>query len=739
MPASFRLLTLGRLALLTPSGEEDRSLGTRRRKLAVLAFLALARRPVPRDTLVELFWGDQDEDRARHSLSDALSHLRRALGADAISTGRAEIVYNQAAPLRLDIVELQSAVSAKRWDEVVALYGGPFLDAVHLQDSPRWEQWVTQQRTTAERGFEMAARAECARLAAAEEWPACAELAGRWLEQLPLAQDAAAHRLDALARAADSPAEGARQALDAFALWRRRLESDYDLSPERGILERVVALEAIAAPVLPIVPEAIPDELTVAPVPAVGPSEALTATVAPAGEQAPTRSTRRWRPALAVAAVLVLTLGALGMPRSRAERARALYEQARDENGRFHAESEALVREAVAVDSTFAPAWRTLGIILRADESSLAEASTAYARAYEHRDAVDGIERLRVIASYQLEVISDYAAGAETLREILRRDPKQGTVWHELGAIYQRLGDNARAADAYTRANQLNNTSVGRWMNLVDVLYATGDSARASAAVESLAVALPGAPTVFRLTANLASVRGNHVEAERNIRSYIRAQARDTRGQRIGYDLLSRSLWSANRLDEGDRAARESSTLSLQRGEPEIALLSSLAIVQADFWRRGDRARAAAELEMALQRTPIDSIAPLRRPLPEIAASYALLGDTTRALSLLERYDVEFPDEAKRYGAETVAYAYGLIALASGDLERAVQELERVPSADCPVCGLPELGRAYEALGNRQAARQQYRAFLETPTLRRTDLVDALHREWVTARLALLR
>jgi len=737
MPSSFRLLTLGRLALLTPSGEEDRSLGTRRRKLAVLAFLALARRPVPRDTLVELFWGDQDEDRARHSLSDALSHLRRALGADAISTGRADIVYNQSAPLILDIVELQTAVSAKRWDEVVALYGGPFLDAVHLQDSPRWEQWVTQQRTTAERGFETAARAECARLAAVEAWPACAELAGRWLEQLPLAQDAAARRLDALARAADSPADGARHALDAFALWRRRLESEYDLSPESGLLERVVALEAIAAPVIPGVPQAAPDEFTIAPAPAVGPSETVEAPAETARGNAPMRSTRRWR--LAVAALLVLTLGALGMPRSRAERARALYGQARDDAGRLHAESERLVREAVAVDSTFAPAWRTLGIILRADESSLAEASAAYARAYEHRDAVGGIERLRVIASYQIEVITDFAAGAETLREILRRDPTQGAIWHELGAIYQRLGDNARAADAYTRANQLNNTSVGRWINLVDVLYATGDSARASAAVESLAVALPGAPTVFRMTASLASARGDHVEAERNIRAYIRAQARDTRGQRIGYDLLSRTLWSANRLDEGDRAARESSALSLQRGEPEIALLSSLAIVQADFWRRRNRSRAAAELEGALERTPIESIAPLRRPLPEIAASYALLGDTTRALSLLERYDVEFPDEAKRYGAETVAYAYGLIALASGDLERAVQELERVPSSDCPVCGLAELGRTYEALGDRQAARKQYHAFLETPTLRRTDLVDALHREWVTSRLALLR
>lgn len=731
--ASFRLLTLGRLALLAPSGDEDRSLGTRRRKLAVLAYLALARRPVSRDTLVELFWGDQDEERARHSLSDALSHLRRALGADAISAGRAEIVFNQSAALTLDITELQAAASAKRWNEVVALYAGPFLDAVHVQDSPRWEQWVTQQRTSAERAFETAARAECARLAAAEEWGACAALAQRWLEQLPLAQDAAAHLLDGLTRAADTPADGARQALDAFTLWRRRLESEYDLSPEPALVARAEALEAIAAPVLPSAPA--PPALPTAP----PLDESVEQPTEPAAPPATPPTRPRWHLALAAVALLVLSLGAVAMRGNRTERARALHEQARDAEGRLHAESEARVREALAVDSTFAPAWRTLGRILRADESALAEASFAYAKAYEYRDAADGLERLRIVASYQLEVLSDYAAAAATLREVLRLDPSQGIVWHELGAIYQRLGDYVRAADAYTRANRFNNTSVGRWMNLVDMLAAAGDTAAARATVDSLALALPGAPTVFRLTANLASARGDFVEAERQIRAYIRAQASDTRGQRIGYDLLSRALWSDDRLDDGDRAARESSALSLTRGEPEIALLSHLAIVQIDVWRRGDRARAERELQEALQRAPIDSMAPLRRPLPELAATYALLGDTVRAIALLERYEREFSDEAKRYGAESVAYAYGLIALAGGDAERAVQELRRVPSPECPVCGLPELGRAYEALGDTESARKQYRAYLETPTLRRTDLVDALHRDWVTRRLARAR
>src|ERR671939_1649306 len=88
---NFRLITLGRIALVDLRGEEDATLSKRRLKLALLVVLALARRPLSRDALVEMFWGEQDEERARHSLSDALSHLRRVLGRDAVTMHHADV------------------------------------------------------------------------------------------------------------------------------------------------------------------------------------------------------------------------------------------------------------------------------------------------------------------------------------------------------------------------------------------------------------------------------------------------------------------------------------------------------------------------------------------------------------------------------------------------------------------------------------------------------------------------
>src|SRR5215208_472995 len=132
---NFRLITLGRIALVSPRGDEDASLGARRLKLALLVVLALARRPLSRDYLVGMFWGDQDEERARHSLSDALSHLRRALGRESISVRQAEVVLTDEARLDVDAVDFSEAVTARDYARAVALYGGPFLDSVYVAGS----------------------------------------------------------------------------------------------------------------------------------------------------------------------------------------------------------------------------------------------------------------------------------------------------------------------------------------------------------------------------------------------------------------------------------------------------------------------------------------------------------------------------------------------------------------------------------------------------------------------------
>src|SRR5678816_2907278 len=118
----FRLITLGRLTLVGGGGEEDASLARRRLKLAVLSVLALARRPIPRDTLLGLFWAETDEARARHSLSNALSSLRGALGERSITTRDADVALDGSALLDVDAIEFTEAVENRDFARAVELY-----------------------------------------------------------------------------------------------------------------------------------------------------------------------------------------------------------------------------------------------------------------------------------------------------------------------------------------------------------------------------------------------------------------------------------------------------------------------------------------------------------------------------------------------------------------------------------------------------------------------------------------
>lgn len=179
---AFRLITLGRIALVAPDGREEGSLSKRRRKLALLAMVALTNRPLPRDLLIEIFWGDQDEARARHSLSDTLSHLRRVLGRDALTTRTADVALSEDAPLVLDSREFESAVAAQDYARAVDLYGGPFLDGLYVEGSPRWDQWVSRERVRLEELFLKACDKHCMGLARLRRWDECGELAARWLE-----------------------------------------------------------------------------------------------------------------------------------------------------------------------------------------------------------------------------------------------------------------------------------------------------------------------------------------------------------------------------------------------------------------------------------------------------------------------------------------------------------------------------------------------------------------------------
>ena len=250
----IELRTLGALDLRAEDGREVHTLLSQPKRLALLAYLALAggERLHRRGTVVALFWPELDQEHARGALRQALRFLRRVLGDGVIVTRGEEEVGVDRGMLWVDANAFEDAYHAGRMDDALALYRGDFLHGLFVSDTgPELELQFDQTRTRL-RG--MAAKAAWAlaeeRRAAGDRVPA-AELARR-AASLALDDEAGLARLISFLDESGDRA-GALAAYDDFA---RHLRAEYQAepSPETQALIRDVrsrTLPAVTATVTP--------------------------------------------------------------------------------------------------------------------------------------------------------------------------------------------------------------------------------------------------------------------------------------------------------------------------------------------------------------------------------------------------------------------------------------------------------------------------------------------------------
>ena len=154
--AVLKVALLGSFEARLSSGEP---LGLPRRKAeALLAYLAFHPGQMQaRDKLAALLWGDRSDERARHSLRQALVTLRQALpGAAATCLVEAgDTVGLNPATVEVDVSlfeRLTADGSPSALDRAAALYRGDLLEGISVNEPP-FEEWL---RTERERMRELA-------------------------------------------------------------------------------------------------------------------------------------------------------------------------------------------------------------------------------------------------------------------------------------------------------------------------------------------------------------------------------------------------------------------------------------------------------------------------------------------------------------------------------------------------------------------------------------------------------
>jgi DNA-binding SARP family transcriptional activator/TolB-like protein len=146
------LQTLGGVSVVDEQGQPLTGAASQRRLLALLLVLALAgERGLSRDKLIALLWPDAGEERARHSLTQALYAARRALKAEDLFEGKGDLRLN-GERLQSDVRELEQALAVGDDERAAALYAGPFADGFYLPGCGEFEQWTSSQRARLEDG-----------------------------------------------------------------------------------------------------------------------------------------------------------------------------------------------------------------------------------------------------------------------------------------------------------------------------------------------------------------------------------------------------------------------------------------------------------------------------------------------------------------------------------------------------------------------------------------------------------
>lgn len=239
-PPMIELRTFGRGAVRR-AGKHLPGITGQKQRFALLAYLAVEGR-ASRDRLLALFWPEREEEKARHSLSQALYALRRELGVEVLQVEGDSVQLNREA-CKVDATQLEVAAETGDWGRVVRLYKGPFLEQFSLPGAGEFEDWLASTRTGLARLAHQGFRHVIAeRLAAGDPAAALAE-AWRWTTLEPLDDEAQHTLVGLLAASGDRTA-----ALSRFDAYRERLGRELEVEPLEETLELVERVRAGEVP-----------------------------------------------------------------------------------------------------------------------------------------------------------------------------------------------------------------------------------------------------------------------------------------------------------------------------------------------------------------------------------------------------------------------------------------------------------------------------------------------------------
>ncbi len=330
----------------------------------------------------------------------------------------------------------------------------------------------------------------------------------------------------------------------------------------------------------------------------------------------------------------------------------------------------ALLQEAIALDTSFAMAYRKLGVVLGNIGAPPDQRVAALTKAYEHRDRLTEGERYLTEGTYWMSIPArDPVKSLAAYNALIDIEPENTSALNNASLIYMEQGNYAKAAVLLGRAIQVDSMVSVAYSNLAESQFELGHSADAKATLVAMSRRFPNNPDVAGNRLKMELAEGNYDSAGATIKT-IRANMRDNLDVQSGaenmLEVVSRA--KGQLADAGTHAAAEAG-YDAKRGFAASALGYEMQLAFYDSWYREQPAKAVRRLDAALGKHPLSSIPKLERPYETLSLIYAISGRPDRARAMLAEQEREMPAAviaAQQYQRHN---ALAEIALAEGKPE----------------------------------------------------------------------
>ena len=290
---------------------------------------------------------------------------------------------------------------------------------------------------------------------------------------------------------------------------------------------------------------------------------------------------------------------------------------------------------------------------------------------------------------------------------LVRRHPRYGLAWYNLGVAYERLGETDKAADAYRRALAVNDQLREAQLNLASLAVERGDRDEAVSLLETLVERDPGAVGARVALASYRLEQDKFDDAERLAKEAL-ARNPENIG---GYCVLAR-LFVARKQDG---KARLVVAQGFKIDEDAACLHLALGRLLLDD---GDTAAALVSLEQAVKRDP--ALSEARFLIAETSMSFK---DFQRAIEHYRIVADRAPDPGPALVNLGVAYkGSGQFAEAEQAYQSATTFEESAPAAHFNL-GVLYL-RHLERIDDAEKSLRRYLELTDTPPKEALALLD---------------